>query len=274
MTGRILTQLCRTLSGKPTTQVVASEFTSTLFPDLLKPQTLRLVTTLDFCHWGREMFCASTKLSREEEPRVYLEDLPPSCQEALSKTFWFEMIDVKFVEEANKNGAAFFFNPFHQICRHISYDKYGRLRSDKIKLDDPASRPQIDWFMEEFWGALFALYEMPSVCMYRSDTPLKVPPFLKTEQSSKEKSLFSTVYLAKKFSDAISEGTKRPTKERQTLDISGRRYHWVLPHYYHYANRTKRTWKKLYWRGDIELGVVRKIYKGSLPTDDSSDING
>lgn len=270
MPKRILTQLVKKLAGKPVTNIEASDFTSELFPHIVKPQTLRLITTLEFARFGNNIF----KAAMGEKGITSLEDFPPSCQAVLTQPFWFELIDGQAVKEADlnnaseyKKGIAISSSSPGSAPRIVAYNKNGILRSRFIDREEPKGERIIQDLLRLMVGAAFVMYEMPSVFIERSETFLKVPPFLKTEQLTKEKPLFSTVYLNKKFSDSMEESIKDGDRRSQkTLDISGRRYHYVLPHYYHYADGAKKTWKKLHWRGDIDLGVVRKIYKGAMTT--------
>lgn len=270
MAKRLLTQLVRALSGKPTTEFDPSGVSWDLFPDLLKTTTLRLIATEDFCEFGSKELARSVGIFTEEDVKNKPFDdtlVPPYCRTRtlINQTFWFELAEIH-----EGKSAAFFHNEIHNIWRIVYINPEGRLTSSNFMIENSKAKfsftqHSLDgaaFLVSHLRGALYILNDMSVDCTIRSDTTLKIPPFLKTEHSSTEKPFFSTVYLNRKIAEEVSVQT---AKERQTLDISGRRHHEVKEHKMWVAGRTRQVTRKAHSRGDASLGVVRKVYKGSLP---------
>lgn len=248
----MLTKLCRRLSRKPMNLIDLEEFAPAKFQGLFKTTTLRLITNWDFCDFGREEMFKATGINRKT-PRL-LTDMPPSCQPSFP--FWFEIEDDQM---ENTDGSVSrepqaIWAPNPHTAYFLSTDTAGIIRCQSIKEED---KPALGFRISRLCGALFAMNEMPAAVTKSQTDNAAIPPALKTDNLTSGYALFSRVYLKREFSDAI-----RNAGDRNTLDISGRRYHFVRGHWMRPAGHDDRVWRKFHWRGDAELGVARKIFVG------------
>lgn len=254
----IITKLSRILSGKTSGRIALPEFVPGKFYKLFDTQTLRLITNWDFCAFGRTELEKVTGWSRKESRPMA--DYPPSCTPTVP--FWFELEDDKI---ANGDGtisrepqALWMTKSYPDGTSEgflLSYDAGGWLRCIPLAKEDQGV---VAFRISRLMGALFVMNEMPTVVSREIRDNVEIPSILRDSHSSAF-SLFSRRYLRREFSDVLGAAYAA----QKTLDISGRRFHYVRGHWMLPHGKSERVWRKFHWRGDPSVGISRGIYVGA-----------
>lgn len=258
----LLTELTQILSGKRSGKIALPEFIPSKFEGLYSPKTLRLLTSWEFCEFGR--LEAEKALNWPRDKFMPMSELPPSV--IPPSTFWFELKDSPFREEGGElegdQQAIWVKKISSQIITRdglsgqaaeayfIERDAGGYLRC--LTLGE-RSQGVFSFRLSRLSGALFALNEMPSVVSHTKRDNVLIPTICRPDEPNSAYALFSHIYLKREFSDEISKNTSGH------VNINGVRFHFVRGHWMKLPNKEKRVWRKFHWRGNADLGTVRKV---------------